>query len=445
MTCVRGRYWSVWQPLDLQMQNILHIANHKPGVLVRKVRNVILLVRMKGLVYVLRSVAKRTRGKLLGKWFEPYFHAQLDRILDANRGKPIIVFRAVVDWNVPLFQRPQHIAKGLADQGFLFFYCTVNAFDSIDGFDQVHEGCYVTNQFEMVDQLPNCKIIHIYAADPKCSWEYIQGHKDAGDVVIYEYVDEIHADIAGREVAEGLLGRHNMVLKTEEIACVASADKLYREVARCRTKNLSLVTNGVELEHFSIRRDRAKIPQGIRKVVAKEKCIIGYFGALAKWFDYELMLELARAHPDYEILLIGWDYDKSLQRYPIRDYSNITVVGPIDYALLPHYACWFDVSTIPFRINEVTESTSPIKLFEYMALGHPIVTTDLPECRKYRSVLIGRDHTEFIQRVEEAFGRREDQEYLSILRAEAKANTWQSKAKQIGDVIKENWTAQIRA
>jgi hypothetical protein len=422
----------------MPMQKMLCIANHKLAILARKVRNVILLARVKGHGYVLQSVARRTRGKLFAKWFEPYFRAQLDRILDANKDKPVIVFRAVVDWNMPLFQRPQHIAKGLADQGFLFFYCTVNAFDSIDGFQQVHEGCYVTDQFEMVDRLPGRKIIHVYATDPKCSWEYIQTHRNVGDVMIYEYIDEIHADIAGKEVAECLLNRHSKVLQTTDIACVASAEKLYREVAGFRTKNLALVTNGVELEHFSVSRDRQNVPQDIRKVVNRGKCIIGYFGALAKWVDYELMMELALAHPEYEILLIGWDYDRSLKTYPIRECPNITVIGPIDYKVLPQYACWFDVSTIPFRINEVTESTSPIKLFEYMALGHPIVTTDLPECRKYRSVLIGRDHEDFIRRVEEALRKRGDREYLAILNREAKDNTWQSKAKQISDVIKEN-------
>jgi hypothetical protein len=91
-------------------------------------------------------------------------------------------------------------------------------------------------------------------------------------------------------------------------------------------------------------------------VVGRGKCIIGYFGALAKWFDYELVMELARAHPEYEILLIGWDYDRSLNAYPVREHSNITVIGPIDYKVLPHYACWFDVSMIPFRINEKTGS-----------------------------------------------------------------------------------------
>lgn len=431
------------------MQKMLCIANHKLAVLARKVRNVILLARMKGPGYVLQSVARRTRGKLPAKWFEPYFRAQLDRILDANRDKPIIVFRPFVDWNMPLFQRPQHIAKGLADQGFLFFYCTLNGFDAIDGFEQVHEGCYVTDQFELVDRLPGRKIIHMYAADPKCSWEYIQQHRDAGDVMIYEYIDEIHADIAGKEVAQGLLDRHRKVLKSEDIACVASAERLYREVARFRKHNFELVTNGVEIEHFLVSRDRAEIPAEIRKVIETNKVIIGYFGALAKWFDYELVIELARSHPEYEILLIGWNYDQSLDAYPIHDYPNITVIGPIDYKVLPRYACWFDVSTIPFRINEVTESTSPIKLFEYMALGHPIVTTDMPECRKYRSVLIGRDHADFIFRVEEALGKRKDQEYLAILRSEAEDNTWQSKAKKIRAVIKENqvsnphWTRMI--
>ena len=100
--------------------------------------------------------------------------------------------------------------------------------------------------------------------------------------------DEIHADIAGKEVAQCILDRHSKVLQTTDIACMTSAEKLYREVASFRTKNLELVTNGVEIEHFSVSRDRQNVPQDIRKVVGRGKCIIGYFGALAKWVDYEL-------------------------------------------------------------------------------------------------------------------------------------------------------------
>jgi hypothetical protein len=110
-------------------------------------------------------------------------------------------------------------------------------------------------------------------------------------------------------------------------------------------------------------------------------------------------------------------------------------MGPIDYTKLPRYACHFTVATIPFVMNEITESTSPIKLFEYMAMGHPIVTTGMPECRKYRSVLIGENHADFIRKVDRAIGLRSDPAYLDTLKAEALANTWESKARDIYELI----------
>ena len=84
-----------------------------------------------------------------------------------------------------------------------------------------------------------------------------------------------------------------------------------------------------------------------------------------------------------------------------------------------------------------------------MALGHPIVTTNMPECRKYRSVLIGQHHDHFISQVEVALKKRDDEDYRSVLRSEAKDNTWRSKAKKIADIIRDNmlgnphWTRTI--
>lgn len=426
----QSRSWRMTKPL--------RDSRHLADMVSRKARTAVFLWRTQGAAHVLQLIGNRIKRKLRRRPAKNHYCEQLKLILEEHQERPVIVFRPVFDWKLPLLQRPQHIAKCLADQGFLYFYCTVNAFEVVDGFEQVHERCYVTDQFELVDKLKEQKIIHVYAADPNCTWSYIENHIKNEDLVIYEYVDEIHADIAGRNVSEELLDRHSKVLKREDIMCIASADKLYRDVARYRSNNAVLVSNGVELEHFSVARDRSQIPDGIRHVIAKDKAIIGYFGALAKWFDYELVIELARVRPDYEILLIGWNYDQSLNAYPIQDFPNITVIGPIDYKVLPQYACWFDVSTIPFRINEVTESTSPIKLFEYMALGHPIVTTDLPECRKYESALIARNHEEFVRLIDEALKKRKDDEYMSILKREAEENTWQSKATKITELIKGN-------
>jgi len=425
-----SRSWKITQPL----RDALWWAESVR----RNFRQALWLARSKGLGYVAGLVWKRLRTKILPRYPVRYYRNKLWRILAENPGKPIIVFRPVVDWNLPLFQRPQHVAKGLADQGFLYFFCTTNGFDAIHGFTKVHDGCYITDQFELVDQIEGKKIIHIYAADTQCKWEYIEGRLMVGDVVLYEYIDEIHADISGREISGELLERHTKVLRCENVICITSADKLYRDVERYRTKNTMLVTNGVDINHFTVDRNSTAIPPEIHDIVAKKKPIIGYFGALAKWFDYELILSLAKARPNYEILLIGWNYDQSINHYPIHDYPNITVIGPIDYQALPQYACWFNVSTIPFRINEVTESTSPIKLFEYMALGHPIVTTDMPECRKYRSALVAKSHEEFISLIDVAMQRCDNPDYLRTLVEEAKENSWECKARDIATILRKN-------
>ena len=427
-----SRSWRVTRPL--------REVKRLTAIVTRKSRHARMLLATRGLPYVV----KFTLSKLRPRRPAQRHRQQLARILEQHQGKPIIVFRPLLDWNLPLYQRPQHMAKCLAELGFLYFFCTVNNFDSVEGFNEVADGCYVTNQFELVDRLPRRKVIHVYAADPKCTWEYLRGHVGDGDIVLYEYIDEIHSDISGREVPRELLERHRNALECDDVICITSADKLHRDASRHRTTNVRLITNGVELDHFAIRRDLTRVPMEIRDVVAKGKPIVGYFGALAKWFDYELILKLARARPNYEVVLIGWNYDQSLGSYKLEDCPNITVLGPIDYKRLPQYACWFDVSTIPFRINEVTESTSPIKLFEYMALGHPIVTTDLPECRKYQSVLIGRDPQHFIARIDEALSLRDDSRYRARLHQDATDNTWRSKAGVMAEMVRDNLSRPMK-
>ena len=103
--------------------------------------------------------------------------------------------------------------------------------------------------------------------------------------------------------------------------------------------------------------------------------------------------------------------------------------------MLKYYAAKADVLTIPFLINDITRSTSPVKIFEYMALHKPIVTTDMNECRKYESVLIGHNHEEFIALLDKAMTLREDQDYIALLDKEARENDWSMKARAITDMI----------
>ncbi|MFC4821665.1 methyltransferase domain-containing protein [Dokdonella ginsengisoli] len=362
----------------------------------------------------------------------------LQEILERHAGMPIVVLRPVVDWDLPLFQRPHHIAARLAKAGYLYFYCTPNGRDGVSGFRRLDDNLYLTDQFLLVNRIPGGKVLHLYSTDNHCTPDYVNERLSAGDRLMYEYIDEIHPSISGFAIPPHVMEKHAMLLGRPDVLCIASADKLYHEVDGVRDGGLVMATNGVEHEHFH-GRGRQNPPAAIASLVALGKPIIGYFGAFAVWFDYELVARLASARPDYSILLLGWDYDGSLDRSGIKQYPNVHVLGPIPYQELPDYARFFDVSTIPFLINDITESTSPIKLFEYMSLEHPIVTTNLPECRKYASVMVARDHGQFIALVDRALDMRGDTATRELLRTDARANTWDSKAAAIAAAIAGQW------
>ncbi len=362
------------------------------------------------------------------------FKRDLERIRRDSINKPIIIFPPLIDWSIPLFQRPQHIALNLANEGYLYFYCVINQYDDVLGFKRINAGgdIYLTDQYELlVEEIEN-PIIHIYAQDPNIDSLFIQRNLNRGSTILYEYIDELTEDLCSAK--EDVIDRHIEVLKNEKIFVVATANKLYNEISKYRNLNYRLVTNGVDYAHFA-NVNNISIPCDIERIINKNRPIIGYFGALAKWFDFGLIKKIASERPDNEILLIGWDYDGSLSKSEINKISNVTILGPISYKILPNYAKFFDVSVIPFLINDITEATSPVKLFEYMALGKPIVTTNLPECKKYDSVLIGKNHMEFIEKLDKALNLKDNIVYCDLLKKEALANTWQSKAKQIKNLI----------
>lgn len=364
----------------------------------------------------------------------------LNDILKKNKNKPIIMFYPLLDWNVPLFQRPQHIALNLSREGFLYFYCTPNwRYDNdVNGFIRISDSGYLTNKFKLLYELNKRKIIHLYSSDFLNGPEVIEREIKRDNIILYEYVDEMHEAVAMTKIPENIIAKHKMILEDERCAVIVTADKLYKQVLKSRSKNCALATNGVDYAHFSQKFSFTETPDIIKPLLEKKKPIVGYIGALASWFDYELIIKVAHERPEYEILLIGWPFDESINSYSLDELPNINIIGPIPYKELPKYVVWFDVATIPFKINEITESTSPIKLFEYMAMGHPIVTTGMPECRKYKSVLIGENHDDFVAKLDKALTLKKDQSYKDVLKREALENTWEAKAKTIAELLRAN-------
>lgn len=401
---------------------------------------------------VLRYIKRRIKDKLdnnaltYRKNYEEA-NAIFHKILKKEKFKAVVVFDSRVGWNIPLFQRSQHMANELTDDGYLYFYRTSEQFDPhVKTVEKLKDRLYLVNManfalqnamFDLLKEYKGHKFLSLYSTDVYLDEKYIkEKYIDNGFKIIYEYIDELSDEISGH-LPDFVYDRHKNIIEDKSNIAVGSADKLIEEIEEIRGKeNVAMITNGVQYYHWQYRSD--EVPEKLKDIVSKGNPIIGYFGALAKWFDYELLKKVAKERPNYEIVLIGFLYDNSFKDSKIDELENVHYLGIVDYKELNQYSQYFTISTIPFLLNDITESTSPVKLFEYMAMGHPIVTTDMRECRKYKSVLIGKSHEDFIEKLDFALTLDKKDEYYNYLKEEALANTWREKAAILDRLIEKN-------
>ncbi len=107
---------------------------------------------------------------------------------------------------------------------------------------------------------------------------------------------------------------------------------------------------------------------------------LGFYGTLRDWVDFELLAHVARARPTWQIVLLGQELcDTSA----IADLPNVHLLGQKPHHELPAYCKGFDVGIIPYRIDERMKFVNPLKLREYLSAGLPVVSTPVPEVRRY--------------------------------------------------------------
>ena len=372
------------------------------------------------------------------------YHNEIVSILKNNKYDRIILWRSSFGYNVPLFQRPQHIANNLAKNNCLVFYEVTTMTDKVKTLRKHSHNIFLINfnnkalnkiLMQELKKVNKPKYVQLYSTDWKLSVENIKNYMNNGFGFIYEYIDDISPELAGtKNIPQNIIDKYNFVMDNKDVYVVVTADALEKDVISHRGKtNMVFSSNGVDYDFFKTYNKNYKYESEFQEILNKKKPIIMYYGALAKWFEYDLIKKLAHTKK-YSIVLFGIKYDESFDE-AMNNEKNIYFMGPRDYKVLKEYAKCADVLTIPFVINNITLSTSPVKIFEYMALHKPIVTTDMPECRKYKSVFIGHNHDEFIKKIDEALKLKNDKKYIALLDKEARENDWSKKAKAIIDLI----------
>jgi glycosyltransferase involved in cell wall biosynthesis len=247
--------------------------------------------------------------------------------------------------------------------------------------------------------------------------------------VIYHCVDE-YAAFAG--VPRAALRRMEDELCRRADLVITSSEPLCRE-RRALNPRTFFVSHGVDVAHFSRALDPGTTPP---PDAGGRRPVVGFFGLIAEWIDLPLLREIAQRRPDWTLVLIG---KATVDLAPLRGLPNVRLLGQKPYETLPAYCRAFDAGVIPFRIEELTLKANPLKLREYLAAGLPVVSSDLPEVRKYGDLVrLAAGADGFVAAIEAALADRSDA--AARARVEAmKHESWEARVEEISELIEGAW------
>lgn len=356
----------------------------------------------------------------------------------------IICFSAT-NWNF-LFQRPQQLMQRLAREYRVAYINppVASKEGSLEdaGFKcrQIASNLYVFTPLRPPNisrfRMQSCcceimnRIIEKYALHQPILWfnrpepVYLCGRLGE-KLIIYDCIDDF---TAFSRATEYTVWSDQALTAIADIVFVVS-ESLYEEKALLN-RRVYLVPNACDFEHFSKSMTDIKIPVALKKIEGPR---IGFVGALYEWIDFDLLQKLAEAGK-WSVVLIGPKQRGLLT--PER--HNLYYLGTKPYRLLPNYIKGFDVCIIPFKKCEIAQKSSPVKTYEYLASGKPVVATGIPEVEKFGAVAeISQSHDEFIRKVrgmlieEVGYSDWRRSRQLSI----AAVNTWEARCNSIKKII----------
>lgn len=284
-------------------------------------------------------------------------------ILNSKQYKGIVVYPQAVFWE-PM-QRPQQFLREFAKKGYLCIFCA-----PFEGEFEIKE--YEENLFIVNDEAAVLSAVKTKYPIVLCTW---QGQKAFIDLLPnkllwYDLLDQLEFFA---DTDEKTIEAHYEVLANADIVSY-SADMLHKYVQS--RKDALLLPNASNLTDFLA--NSALVEK--QKINSKGRKVVGYFGAVEEWFDVELINKLVENNKELFFVIIG-HVSPNVQ---FKESENLILLGKVDYAKLMGYALQFDVAIIPFKVNDLTNCVSPVKYFEYRALGLPVVTTPIHEMKKYK-------------------------------------------------------------
>ncbi|MCL1984932.1 MAG: glycosyltransferase [Betaproteobacteria bacterium] len=391
-----------------------------------------------GVARRLRAVlATHTAGFLIP--FTPWCRSLPARSRPSAKGRPEILFFSGLEWYAR-FQRPQQLCLAFAHAGCRVHYCAPSSAVSwgkgwlmrgIDGDGRLWRCSFLARRMLTLHEMQETNAATRSLADTaRRLANAVSGSglvialvehplwlpvlkQLQGITIVLDCLDDfagfthIHPDTrACEQEMAGII--HGVIATSEYLAQRWAGSRL----------PLTIVRNACDFQHFST-------PPSDPALKIKGP-VIGYHGAMEEWFDTELVEAAALACPEYTFLLVGGAIPAVAQR--LKRLPNIIMTGEVPYAELPRYVHVFDVAILPFRIQPLTLCVNPVKVYEYLAAGLPVVAVPLPEVAQFGSLARIGQGEEFIRLIRLSVAGTNDAEARMAF---AQRHSWDARAQAV--------------
>ena len=343
-----------------------------------------------------------------------------------------IILISTADWDHPLWTNKQHVACSLADMGFRVLYVESlgirpirmksndflrifrRLFRAFKIFRNVRSGVWVcsplvipsgnnglallVNKISLKIALALCSFLLSFK-DPLL-WTYnpltarfisLRGYK----LIVYHAVDALQEQ---PDMPAKLISQEEKYLCSLADQTFVTSPKLEAALSPY-SRHLRFDPNVADYSHFSRALDFTSqdYPADLMSIPEPR---IGFMGAISSYkIDILLVAELAKKHPEWSFVFIGpiGEGESTTDISLWSSLDNIHCLGPKSYSILPNYCAGFQCGFLPLRQTAYSESMFPMKFFEYLASGLPIVATSIPSLHDFSSIafLVNPDANSF--------------------------------------------------
>lgn len=350
-----------------------------------------------------------------------YYSGMETKGIMVKRGRKVFIFAGVPYYDIGGGQRFAQIAKTFDAMGFLVYY-----FYGMESAEQCPGNMYIPAVVHvriddystelLAEDAEQDSILIFEYPDEKCRpyLDYANAH---GLVTVYEHVDNWDSSLGSWFYREEAFQKWIHDVQYISVTARMLGDKI-RELGR---EDYIYCPNAADTAIFEPR----KAYERPKDLVTGAKTLL-YFGSLwGEWFDWDLITYVA-AHCDCAINLIG--DCRAIADKMAHLPGNIHFLGAKKQTELPAYLQHCDIALLPFKNDEIGKYVSPLKVFEYIAMNKPVLSTPLDELTAYPNVVVSDDRDVWVRTVNEGIHTVD----ASVFTAK---NNWYARCNQLLDLV----------